>query len=162
MGELSSVDDIDDIYDSRQRGIILHNILAHVYTKEDLPMAVRHQAYRSLVPEKEIPGIEEELLQQISREDTRHWFEDAIRIVNERTIALTDGRRLRCDRIVWTADGHIDIIDYKTGSPSDKQITKYKEQVAGYAKHLAENGYTNLRGYLWFLDSGEIVKVPLN
>lgn len=162
VGELSSVDDIDDIYDSRQRGIILHNILAHVYTKEDLPMAVRHQAYRSLVPEKEIPGIEEELLQQISREDTRHWFEDAIRIVNERTIALTDGRRLRCDRIVWTADGHIDIIDYKTGSPSDKQITKYKEQVAGYAKHLAENGYTNLRGYLWFLDSGEIVKVPLN
>lgn len=162
VGKLSKVDDIDDIYDKRQRGIIMHNILAHVYTVDDLPKAVRLQAYRSLIPDEEVPKIEAELRQQISREDTRHWFEDAIRIVNERTIALTDGTRLRCDRIVWTADGHIDIIDYKTGNPSAEQIEDYHEQVARYAKHLAENGYTNLRGYLWFIDSGEIIEVPLN
>lgn len=161
-GTLSKVDDLCDIFDPRQRGIIMHNILAHVRTKEDLPLAVKRQAYRSLVPKEEAEKIEAELLQEITRDDTRQWFENTLRVINERTIVLANGKRHRCDRIVWTAEGHIDIIDYKTGNPNQKQINEYITQVRNYAQYMRKSGYENLRGFLWYLDSGKIESVDIS
>lgn len=162
VGKLSSIDKIHDIYDPRQRGIIMHNILSLVRTKEDLDFAIKRQAYRSLIPKEETVKIKDELLREITRDDTRHWFENTIRVINERTIALSNGHRRRCDRIVWTADGHIDIIDYKTGTPTEKQKETNIEQVQNYARYMNEDGYTNLRGFLWYLDTGKIEPVPLD
>ncbi len=159
VGQLSKVDDIYNIYDPRQRGIIMHNMLAQVHTIQDLPLAVKRQSYKSLVPVDEQEKLEEELLQAITREDTKQWFDGYIRAVNERTIEMHNGNRKRCDRIVWTADGHIDIIDYKTGNPSPKLIDEYIKQVKEYVGLMKEDGYDNLRGFLWYIDTGDIEQV---
>lgn len=69
---------------------------------------------------------------------------------------LPDGEVRRPDRVVWTADGHIDIIDYKFGEQRPKA---YSRQVRAYMDALAAMGYENLRGFIWYVDSGKTVPV---
>lgn len=63
---------------------------------------------------------------------------------------------MRPDRIVWTADGHIDIIDYKSG---EIRSDDYHHQIINYADALRSMGYDNIRGFLWYLNDCEIVRV---
>ena len=64
----------------------------------------------------------------------------------------------RPDRVVWTADGAIEVIDYKFGEPNHDQ---YAAQVRNYMKLLVEMGYENIKGYIWYLKSGEIVTINI-
>ncbi len=54
---------------------------------------------------------------------------------------------------MWNADGGIDVIDYKFGAEHPKQ---YARQVRGYMEALEAMGHDNVRGYLWYVDSGMI------
>ncbi|MDE6582097.1 MAG: PD-(D/E)XK nuclease family protein, partial [Duncaniella sp.] len=76
----------------------------------------------------------------------------------ERPVMLP-GEEHRPDLVVWTADGNIEIIDYKTGQENP---SRYRRQVRRYMDRFAEMGYKNVRGFLWYLDSGEIVEIPFN
>ena len=67
--------------------------------------------------------------------------------------------RTRPDRIVWTADGYVDVIDYKTGEERDGA---YSRQVKDYMRSLRSLGYTNIRGFIWYLDTNIIRQVSLS
>ena len=58
---------------------------------------------------------------------------------------------------MWTADGHVDVIDYKSG---EEHKNSYRKQVAGYMRQLRQLGYRQVRGFIWYLDTGEIISVP--
>ena len=68
---------------------------------------------------------------------------------------MIDGLEQRPDRVVWTADGHIEIIDYKTGKENP---SRYRRQVRRYIDRFSEMGFQNISGYILYLDSGEIVE----
>lgn len=142
----------------RGRGIMLHDILAGVRSADSLDRAVRRMVSRGAVPAALAPELHEILARSLARPDVRRWFEGFTRVMTERPIAIgpdgTDHRRP--DRVVWTADGHVDVIDYKSGEERPKS---HHRQVAFYMAQLRRLGYRNVRGYLWYLDSGEIVTV---
>ena len=58
--------------------------------------------------------------------------------------------------MVWTADGYIDIIDFKSGTQKPQ---RYMKQVREYVGLMRELGHENVRGFLYYLDSGQIVEV---
>ncbi|MDE6826304.1 MAG: PD-(D/E)XK nuclease family protein, partial [Paramuribaculum sp.] len=66
--------------------------------------------------------------------------------------------RTRPDRIVWTSDGYVDVIDYKTGEERD---SAYSRQVKGYMRSMRSLGYTNIRGFIWYLDTNTVRQVSL-
>lgn len=74
----------------------------------------------------------------------------------ERPISIGGDDSRRPDRVVWTADGHIDVIDYKSGS---QKPSRYRKQVKEYVTLLSSLTDRKVRGYLYYLDSGDIVEI---
>lgn len=52
-------------------------------------------------------------------------------------------------------DGQVVVVDFKFG----KENSKYNKQVKSYMQLLAQMGYKNITGYLWYVDEERIVKV---
>ena len=140
---------------NRIKGVVLHDILAHVNVPEDLESAVR-QAVQS----GELTGAEADeayrlLSERIAAAAGRGWFpSDADRILNEASLIDTDGQICRPDRVV-IADGKVIIIDYKFG----EHHRAYERQLKKYAGIWSRLGYNDVTSYLWYVHTDEVVKV---
>ena len=89
------------------------------------------------------------------------WFSDEYQVLNECSILTPEGQEKRPDRILVKGDEAI-VIDYKFGSYSEEDtITdrKYKKQVSRYMQLLTSMGYTNVKGYLWYLSADKVIPV---
>ena len=52
-------------------------------------------------------------------------------------------------------DGEVKVIDYKFG----EHYRKYERQVKRYMDMWRRMGYENVSGFLWYLDSGNIIEL---
>lgn len=143
---------------ARERGIVLHDVLSRVYRYSDLTKAVRFCSYHGRLPGREAEEVISYLSEQLQRPGISQWFDGFIRVVRERSLVLPDGSVCRPDRVVWTADGHCDVIDYKFGQEIHR---KYSRQVGGYMLALRGLGNENIRGFIWYVDSSRIVPVAM-
>lgn len=150
------IDDLPDFGKARDRGIIIHDLLARVTTVDTLDKAIKDSIHAGRLPKEEADSVSSYLHELICRPELRQWFENTRRILCERPILFPNGGTMRPDRIVWTADGHIDIIDYKSG---EIRSDDYHHQIINYADALRSMGYDNIRGFLWYLNDCEIVRV---
>ena len=88
---------------------------------------------------------------------TAHWFDGTGEVFNERAIIggpLKTSRRP--DRVIfYPNDGHIEVIDYKSG----EERTAHHRQVREYMSLLRQMGYTNITGYLcYFRDEAPLLR----
>ncbi|MCM1293469.1 MAG: UvrD-helicase domain-containing protein [Bacteroides sp.] len=159
------LEDDHDYNSRRQRGIILHDVLAMVRRADDLSEAVARSVSRGQLPEDEAEKVEAFLRRRLSEPEVKGWFDDFKKLKLERPMHMSSGEAGRADRIVWTADGHVDVVDYKFArAEKDKDDhlkvrNEYKKQVRGYMESLRSMGYENVRGFLWYVDTGEVVPV---
>ena len=140
---------------NRIRGVVLHDILAHVNVPGDLEGAVG-QAVRA----GDVTGVEAGeayrlLSERIAAAAERGWYpSDADRILNEASLIDTDGQVCRPDRVV-IAGGKVIIIDYKFG----EHHRTYERQLRKYAEIWRRLGYKDVSSYLWYVHTDEVVKV---
>lgn len=159
--DLSRIEELEEMSLPRQKGIILHNIMSLIRTPRDIVRAVRRQAMKGHITDEEIPEYIDTLTKALSDKGVEPWFNGFSRLLNERAFIVsgTDGetRRYRPDRVVWRADGIIDVVDYKFGEEEPK---KYIYQVRGYVNNLRKMypGVT-VNGYLWYPLAGRITPV---
>lgn len=157
MWNLTRVDDIEPIDQARERGIFLHNVLGSVRRIKDLRLAVNRWGYRVRLSKEEKDEAYSYLYNAISNENVSKWFEGFDKVVAERPITLQHKEAVyRPDRVVWTAEGTVDVIDYKFGKEHKSQ---YEKQVKNYMNLLSEMGNDNVRGFLWYVDENKIVEV---
>ncbi|MDE6484861.1 MAG: UvrD-helicase domain-containing protein [Duncaniella sp.] len=151
------VDDVSryDFANARRRGIVIHDLMARIHSLDEVDTVITKMIREGEIPAHEIDEVRSTAHRLLSDDRAARWFEDTERVLIERPV-MVDGEEHRPDRVVWTADGNIDIIDYKTGQENP---SRYRRQVRRYMDRFAEMGYENVRGYLWYLDSGEIVEV---
>ena len=89
------------------------------------------------------------------------WFDgswEQVRNENEIIIPadqVTHERNYRPDRVM-TRGGQAVVVDYKFGLGADN---RYAKQIAGYKSLLASMGYTDVKGYIWYVSLGRIVEV---
>lgn len=159
LWKMSRIEDVCDMERPRDRGIMLHDMLGDVRHLDDIPVAVRRHSYRLNLTESEILELISYLRHVTSQRDVAQWFDGYDRIVRERTIMLPSGDSYRPDRVVWTSGGTVDVIDYKSGEERPKE---YARQVLRYMSLLSDAGYANVRGFIWYLDTGKIVQVNRN
>lgn len=148
-----------NIEDARDRGIMLHDTMADIRTAADVPVAInnlRHSKKAKELTEADIEEIRPIIEARVKDPRVSRWFSGYNRLLIERPIVVSTTESRRPDRVVWTADNHIDIIDFKSGSQPAK---KYHRQLTEYVRLLSGLGYENLRAYLYYLDSGEIVEI---
>ena len=140
---------------NRIRGVVLHDILAHVNVPGDLESAVRQAVHSGDVTRLEAEEAHSLLSERIASAAERGWFpSDADRILNEVSLIDTDGQICRPDRVV-IADGKVIIIDYKFG----EQNKKYERQLRKYEGIWRRLGYKDVSSYLWYVHTDEVVKV---
>ncbi len=132
-----------------RRGNDLHAILSLMNSVDDLDRAidiVTARMDRSLADEYRLILTD---AFEAEPEKTDLWMGDGVvRALNEQTIHDTArDMNYRTDRIVWTADGTVDVIDYKfTAETRPRHI----QQVQGYVNMLRSMGLEHVRGFLWY------------
>lgn len=144
---------------ARERGVILHEIMSHIRTRDEIDTAMR--LLRSTPDARRLTSADIEGLYNLARErvdDPRveRWFNGFCKVYVERDVVSPDGELRRVDRVVWTNDGEIHVIDYKTGRQDPK---KYKRQLREYMELFREIENLPVRGFLYYLDSGEIIEI---
>lgn len=148
-----------NIDDARDRGIMLHDTMADVLTAADVNMAInnlRHSKKAKELTMADIDEIRSIITQRVNDPRASLWFNEYRKVMIERPISIGGDDSRRPDRVVWTADGTIDVIDFKSGTQKPQ---RYLKQVREYVSLLSNLGYENVRGFLYYLDSGQIVEV---
>lgn len=141
----------------RAYGRTLHLILSEIKTAGDVETAIREAEHQGYIKAKDLEGLRQCLDAVMKHPQTAHWFDGTGEVFNERAIIggqLKTSRRP--DRVIfYPDDGHIEVIDYKSG----EERTAHHHQVREYMSLLRQMGYTNITGYLcYFRDEGPLLR----
>ena len=139
----------------RIKGIVLHDILAKVCVPEDLEAAVDSAVISGALPSESAQQVKDMLRASMQGVLPLGWFPaDRGSVHNEVEIVDTDGSIYRPDRVVRNGR-EVMIVDYKFG----EHHAKYERQLKRYADLWSRMGYDVLSASLWYVHTGEIVKV---
>lgn len=158
-GNTTLEDKYYNIEDARDRGIMLHDTMADVVHRNDVNLAInnlRHSKKAKELTDGDIAEIHSIIMQRVNDPRAERWFDGYKKVMIERPISIGGDDSRRPDRVVWAADGSIDIIDFKSGTQKPQ---RYMKQVREYVGLMQQLGYKNVRGFLYYLDSGQIVEV---
>ncbi len=140
---------------NRIRGVVLHDILAHVRVPSDLAEAVGYAVSSGDLTQEEADEAYKLLTVRIEEGAARGWFpDDADRILNETEMMDSTGQIYRPDRVV--VEGRkVTVIDYKFG----EHHRSYERQISGYADMWRRMGYEEVTAVLWYVQTGESVVI---
>ena len=139
----------------RIKGIVLHDILAHVNVKSDIEPAVEDAVLAGVISADEAGAVKGLLYDRICSVESEGWFsEENVSVLNEMEIISSKGKIYRPDRVVKVGNS-VKIIDYKFGEHNNDYEKKLKE----YADVWEEMGYCVDSACLWYVATGEILRV---
>ena len=122
--------------DAIEKGNIIHDIMANVKTKEDIPFAVNQAIKDGIINNQQATIITTNINQIVNHSKLTAYYTDQYLIYNEKDIILSNGQLIRPDRLA-IKDNEAIIIDYKTGAVNNK----YEQQLQLYTTQLEMMGY---------------------
>lgn len=142
-----------------ERGIHLHSLMADIDSPGEIDNAVQRLMSRSGLDQSTADEYRKVILDAFSyaAPHVGRWFAADARVLKEQSIYLPDGdSTFRPDRIVFNADGSVEIVDYKfTAEP----LPTHRQQVEAYVNLLKAMGYDNVKGYLWYPEQNLINEI---
>jgi ATP-dependent exoDNAse (exonuclease V) beta subunit len=138
----------NDTQGKRDRGNLIHAILANITTAKDIDEAINEAVQNGLVAPGEISSLKELLNKLTNHPDLTIAFSGKGKIRRETELLLPDGSRLRPDRVVELENETI-IIDYKTGIA----LPRHKLQMDGYGNMLRQMGYSSIKKKIVYTES---------
>lgn len=144
-------------------GNILHELFATIYTLDDIPAKLNELEQEGIIYNDEITTNElrETIEKSLRSNQVKDWFSKRWELYNECTILQYDDKNeelieQRPDRVMTNGEETI-VVDFKFG----KERKEYKEQVQRYMRLLTKMGSMNVKGYLWYVMSGNIIQVAV-
>ena len=142
-----------------ERGNLLHHIFSKIKTTEDFDKVLFELMQEGILYDEVSPNELQQLLTHaLDNPKVRDWFSPRWQLHNECAIVYVDSssqvKTLRPDRVMSNGKKTI-VVDFKFGRPRKG----HKTQVARYMKLLQEMGNKRVEGYLWYVDSCNIVKI---
>ncbi len=122
--------------DAIEKGNIMHNLMALIYTHNDVQRVVEEAYSRGEITRVEKKILLKDITTLVEHSKLSQYFSTDNIVYNERDI-ITNGRLIRPDRIVISIDNRTTLIDYKTGSRS----SSHDDQIEQYAQTLKGMGY---------------------
>lgn len=154
-----------DQTDKASNGKRLHNLLSRIAYRRDVERALAFCLNRGIihVDDKEWPLKRIRAFIDKMFDDPRmiHWFADDNKVYNERNLVFDNEAELelkRPDRVVKRPDGTWLVIDYKFGTPRNKDV----EQVREYMQLLHDMGKASVQGHIWYVALEKIVPVQID
>lgn len=145
--------------DPRSRGTVLHDIMSRISYPEDLDESIRTAVEEGMASEEESVRYRTLISDAIDSVSGTGWFSKEYEVLNEAEIVEPGGGVSRPDRVL-VKDGEAVVVDYKFGDREHSHAV----QVRRYMRLLERMGYGPVRGYLWYVQAGEIVEcsIPLS
>ncbi len=135
-------------------GKIMHEIFSNIAIKDDIGKAAETVYLEGKISVAEKDSVLRDIEQIFSDARIRTWFSDDWKVFNEKDIILPGGLTRRPDRVILK-DNKAIIIDYKFGYV---ERPEYLDQTREYASLLKEMGYENVESYVWYINTGKIIK----
>ncbi len=137
-------------------GNVLHNVFSNIRTAADTDSALQALEQEGIIYTKDITREKLQHMVQKRMADPRvaEWFSEKWTLYNECDILLPDGQTRRPDRVMTDGKQTI-VVDFKFG----KEQYGHHEQVKEYMRLLGQMGLKNIKGYLWYVYSNDIVEV---
>jgi len=142
-------------------GSVLHNVFSTIRTADDIDTALLHLREDGVLYDEAIPPerVRTMLRKRMENPQVKEWFSPKWKLFNECTlisIVPQTGETIerRPDRVMLSEDEMV-VVDFKFARERDE----HKAQVAEYMDILANMGYKNISGYLWYVYSNKITKV---
>ena len=132
----------------RAYGRTLHLILSEIETTSDVAPAISEAIHHGYIKAEHEEELSSQLRAVVEHPEAARWFDGTGKIFNERAIIggeLETSRRP--DRVIFYPDGHIEVVDYKSG----EERKGHHRQVREYMELLRQMGYTEVSGYLCYL-----------
>ena len=117
-----------------EKGNLIHNMMSFIKTKEDIDFVIDDFIETSLINKEQANALKEKIIEIVNHQLLKPYFDNNLKIYNERDIISKQGIVLRPDRIVINAQQEVVIIDYKSGLEDKKHI----QQLQSYEDVLHE------------------------
>ncbi len=142
-----------------RQGQLLHTLFASIDTRKDLPSAIERLLFEGVIESAEkAEEIRKVAERALSLEEVKDWYSGEWTLYNECSIIYNDEQgkmqTRRPDRVMMK-DDEVVVVDFKFG----KKKPEYSTQVREYMFLLSEMGYTDIKGYIWYVYSGELENV---
>ncbi len=137
----------------RDFGLKIHSLMAEIETENDIEIALEKMVSRG-----DFSSRESGRLKEMALEITRHprlfrLFQKEARILNENEILIPHQKSARPDRVV-ILENQTHILDYKTGTPNEKD----ERQILEYRQLLTEMNFPEGDNCLVYLGNSINVK----
>ena len=156
--EFATIDDDEQAQQNHyvQLGNVLHSVFAGIRTTDDINQALSQLEQEGILYDDRLTRqrLEEMIRKRIASPCVAEWFSPHWRLYNECTILQPNGVERRPDRVVTDGRQTI-VIDFKFGH----ERQEYHDQVNEYMELLREMDHHDVKGYLWFVYSNQIVEV---
>lgn len=142
-----------------RQGQLLHTLFASIDTKEDLTAAIERLLFEGVIESAEKAQELYEIAEKaLNLDEVKDWYSGEWTLYNECSIIYNDEQgkmqTRRPDRVMMKGKEVI-VVDFKFG----KKKPEYSTQVREYMSLLSEMGYTDIKGYIWYVYSGELENV---
>ncbi|WP_289089939.1 UvrD-helicase domain-containing protein [uncultured Bacteroides sp.] len=142
-----------------RQGQLLHTLFASIDTKEDLTAAIERLLFEGVIESTEkAQEIYEIAERALNLDEVKDWYSGEWTLYNECSIIYNDEQgkmqTRRPDRVMMKGK-EVVVVDFKFG----KKKPEYSTQVREYMSLLSEMGYTDIKGYIWYVYSGELENV---
>ena len=137
-------------------GKVMHHLFEMIETREDLDDAMKTLWFEGKIDEKELISIREKMEKWLNHERVKRWFDGSYKILPE--VAILHESIRRPDRVMLS-DQEVIVVDYKFGKAD---TAKHQLQVKSYMNKIKAMGYTNVKGYIWYVPQEEVVPVENN
>ncbi|WP_405611364.1 UvrD-helicase domain-containing protein [Polaribacter sp. Asnod1-A03] len=137
-------------------GNLFHEILAKIITVKDVEGVLSQYYQQGVLSEEQLIVIKNSILEVVNHPELIEYFSENVVVFNEREIVDVDNQIMIPDRLVFTNDKEVTIIDYKTGS----QSKEYHQQLLKYERVLNSIGLNVFEKILIYVNENiTIVKV---
>lgn len=142
-----------------RQGQLLHTLFASIDTKEDLTAAIERLLFEGVIESAEkAQEIYEIAEKALNLDEVKDWYSGEWTLYNECSIIYNDEQgkmqTRRPDRVMMKGKDVV-VVDFKFG----KKKPEYSTQVREYMSLLSEMGYTDIKGYIWYVYSGKLENV---
>lgn len=140
------------------QGLLLHSIFSGIYTADDTDKVISHLQQEGVITSlHEADQLKKFVHKALMHPQAKDWFSGKYNLYNEcKIVWMKEGKVVenRPDRVM-TNETETIVVDFKFGSAQKK----YRKQVGEYIQLLEKMNYPNVKGYIWYVYSGQIESV---
>ncbi len=129
-------------------GNLVHEVMAKIIYKEDVNKVLSQYYQQGLFNKDKKQMIEKMIHQIVNHSELAQYYSKEVFVFNEREIVALNGEIVIPDRLVFTKNNEVVIIDYKTGKP----LKKHQEQILKYQEVLESMNYNVVKKIVLYLN----------